>query len=147
MAESTHSELNALGELIHNRTKTQAAQKPFASSLLGKMRSLQENRSLRARASRFILTIGDINLTDWDLCTRLNLRANTIPQLVDDMGRNGSMKTAVLNLTTGAWLEGIFRTRALIHAVLTLLLKKSSLHRECLTSATSRLSSTLSHAI
>ena len=101
MVENTHSELNALGNIIDQRSKTQAAQKPFQSSLLSKMRSLQESRSLRARASRFVLTIGDINLTDWDLCTRLNLRAHTIPQLVDDMGRNGSMKLAVSNLNQG----------------------------------------------
>ena len=101
MVRNTHSELNALGNIIDQRSKIQAAQKPFQSSLLSKMRSLQESRSLRARASRFVLTIGDINLTDWDLCTRLNLRAHTIPQLVDDMGRNGSMKLAVSNLNQG----------------------------------------------
>ena len=63
MVENTHSELNALGNIIDQRSKVQAAQKPFQSSLLSKMRSLQESRSLRARASRFVLTIGDINLT------------------------------------------------------------------------------------
>ena len=101
MVETTHSELNALGELIDRRAKAQTAIKPFQSSLLSKMRSLKDNRSLRARASRYVLTIGDINLTDWELCTRLNLRAHTIPQLVDDMCKNGSMKTAVASLNLG----------------------------------------------
>ena len=91
MVENTHSELNALGNIIDQRSKVQAAQKPFQSSLLFKLRSLKESHLLRARASRFVLTIGHINLTDWDLCTRLNHRAHTIPQLVDDMGKNGSM--------------------------------------------------------
>ena len=64
MAENTHSELNALGNLFDRHSKVRAAQRPFHSSLLFKMRSLKESRSLRARASRFVLTIGDINLTD-----------------------------------------------------------------------------------
>ena len=101
MVETTHSELNALGELIDRRAKAQTAIKPFQSSLLSKMRSLKDNRSLRARASRYVLTIGDINLTDWELCTRLNLCAHTMPQLVDDMCKNGSMKTAVASLNLG----------------------------------------------
>ena len=64
MVENTQSELNALGNLIDRRSKVQAAQKPFQSSLLSKMRWLKESRSLCARAHHFVLTIGDINLTD-----------------------------------------------------------------------------------
>ena len=68
MVENTHSELNALGNLIDQRSKVQAAQKPFQSSLPFKTRSLKESRLLRACASRFVLTIGDINLTDGWKC-------------------------------------------------------------------------------